>query len=127
MDHERIPQSPAALPLFPRRVRPWWKRPVVTLTAVLSAASFGIGAGLATSGDSSDAPPEAPQRRTQNDRPETQSQNDRPAGVSAGQKFQILSKFCNQHAGGPYNVSESAYMECKNSFHVTDYGQVLPK
>ncbi|MGW3826848.1 hypothetical protein ACWEAF_32240 [Streptomyces sp. NPDC005071] len=47
--------------------------------------------------------------------------------MSAPQKFQILSKFCNQQAGGPYNVSESAYMECKNNFYVTDQGQVLPK
>ncbi|MET4646106.1 hypothetical protein ABID95_005863 [Streptomyces atratus] len=126
-DHQRVPLSPAVLPLFPKPVRPWWKRPVVAVTVVLSAASFFVGGAIATFGDSSNAPPEPPQRRTQNDRPVPQSQSDRPAGVSPGQKFQILSKFCNQQAGGPYNVSESAYMECKNSFYVTDYGQVLPK
>lgn len=100
---------------------------MVALTIVLSAASFCVGAALATFGGSSDAPPKPPQRQTQNGRPATQPQHGQPAGVSVAQKFQILSKFCNQQAGGPYNVSESAYMECKNNFYVTDQGQVLPK
>jgi hypothetical protein len=47
--------------------------------------------------------------------------------VAAGQKFQILNKLCTQQAGGPYDVSEAALLECKNSYYVTDQGQVLPK
>ncbi|MET7988506.1 hypothetical protein [Streptomyces sp. NPDC005281] len=56
-----------------------------------------------------------------------QQQNNQPAGVSAAQKFQILNRFCTQQAGGPYDVSEAALMECKSSYYVTDQGQVLPK
>lgn len=126
-DHQRVPLSPAVLPLFPKPVRPWWKRPVVAVTVVLSAASFFIGGAIATSGGSSDAPPESPQQRTQNGRPATQPQNGPPAGVSAAQKFQILSEFCNQQAGGPYNLSEAAFLECKNDYYVTEQGQVLPR
>lgn len=127
MEHQRIPESPAVLPLFPRRVRPWWKRPVVALTVVLSAASFGIGAALATSGNSSDVPAQAPDQRAHDDRPAIQPQNVRPTGVSAAQKSQLLSKFCNQQAGGPTNVSEVALLECLANFYVTDWGQVLPR
>lgn len=64
---------------------------------------------------------------TQDERSSTQRQGGQPAGVSAAQKSQILSKFCNQQAGCPYNVSEAALLECTNSFYVTEQGQVLPK
>ncbi|MGW5548181.1 hypothetical protein ACWEVB_44960, partial [Streptomyces sp. NPDC003998] len=57
----------------------------------------------------------------------SQQQNNQPAEVSTAQKFQILTRFCTQQAGGPTNVDEAALMECKNDYYVTDQGQVLPK
>ncbi|WP_253195546.1 hypothetical protein [Streptomyces sp. JHA26] len=61
------------------------------------------------------------------DQLDDQQQNNQPAGISAAQKSQILSKYCNQQAGGPYNVSEAAYLECLQSYYVTDQGQILPR
>lgn len=58
---------------------------------------------------------------------DNQRQNDPPAGLTFAQKSQLLSKFCNTEAGGPYDVSEAAYLECVSSYYVTDQGQVLPK
>ncbi|MEU4037849.1 hypothetical protein [Streptomyces collinus] len=54
-------------------------------------------------------------------------QNNQPAGMSAAQKSQILNKYCTQQAGGPYNVSEAALLECLQSYEVTDQGMVMPK
>ncbi|MER6236530.1 hypothetical protein ABT185_10750 [Streptomyces clavifer] len=120
MDHERIPQSPAALPLFPSRQRPWWKRPVVALTVVLSAASFGIGAALATSGDDSDAPSESPRQG--------QSQPvDQPAGLSYQQKQSILFKFCTSSRMRGEAGDSSAFPACMGDYYVTDQGMVMPK
>ncbi|MDF3300139.1 hypothetical protein [Streptomyces tropicalis] len=106
--------------------RPWWKRPAALWGGVVAVAvaSFFLGGALMGSGSSSDPASPAPWVQGQVD---DQSRNNQPAGVSAAQKFQILNKFCNQQAGGPYNVSESALMECKNSYYVTDQGQILPK
>ncbi|WP_234425721.1 hypothetical protein [Streptomyces kebangsaanensis] len=111
--------------------RPWWKRPVALwggVVAVAVASFFLGGVVLGSDGGSGASSPDPwVQDQMDDQSQEDQQQNNQPAGVSAAQKFQILNKFCNQQAGGPYNVSESALMECKNSYYVTDQGQVLPK
>ncbi|MGV9255234.1 hypothetical protein [Streptomyces sp. NPDC003697] len=106
--------------------KPWWRRPVTLWVGVgaVAAASFFLGGAVLGSDDGSGASSPDPWVQGQVD---DQSQNNQPTGVSAAQKFQILSRFCNQQAGGPYNVSESALMECTNDYYVTDQGQVLPK
>jgi hypothetical protein len=110
--------------------RPWWKRPVVVGGVVaLAVASFFLGGALTGSGDSASPSSSDPwvQGQVDDQQHSQQQQNNSPAGVAAGQKFQILNKFCTQQAGGPYDVSEAALLECKNSYYVTDRGQVLPK
>ncbi|MFJ4536693.1 hypothetical protein ACIP39_12110 [Streptomyces tibetensis] len=106
--------------------RPWWKRPVTLVTgaAALAAASFLLGgAVLGSDGGSGTTSPGPSVQGQVGDR----SQNSQPVGVTASQKFQILNKFCTQQAGGPYDVSEAALMECQNSYEVTDQGMVMPK
>lgn len=110
--------------------RPWWKRPVVTGGVVaLAVASFFLGGALMGSRDSSSPSSPNPwvQGQVDDQTQNSQQQNNPPDRVAAGQKFQILNKFCTQQAGGPYDVSEAALLECKNSYYVTDQGQVLPK
>ncbi|MGW4047456.1 hypothetical protein [Streptomyces sp. NPDC004721] len=106
--------------------KPWWKRPVALWGGVVAVAvaSFFLGGVVLGSNGGSDASSPDPWVQGQVD---DQSQSNQPAGVSAAEKFQILNKFCNQQAGGPYNVSESAFMECNRSYYVTDQGQVLPR
>ncbi|MFD3999017.1 hypothetical protein [Streptomyces sp. NPDC058583] len=100
---------------------------MVALTVVLSAASFGVGATLATLGNGPQVPAKMHQQRSQNERPAINPQQDGSDGLSAAQQSQIRFKFCNQQAGGPTNVSEVAFMECLSNVYVTDQGQVLPK
>lgn len=119
MDHQPIPESPAVLPLFPRPVRPWWKRPVVALTVVLSAASFAVGAALATSDDSSTLPSESPQQQ--------RSRTVQPTGLNYQQKQSILFKFCTSSPmRGPAGDS-SAFPTCMGNHYVTDQGMVMPR
>ncbi|MFF3927797.1 hypothetical protein [Streptomyces hirsutus] len=109
---------------------PWWKRPLALWSGVVAVAvgSFFLGGAVLGSGDSSAPSSPSPWVKDQmDDQSEgNEQQNDQPAGISAAQKSQILSKFCNQQAGGPYNVSEAAYLECLQSYYVTNQGQVLP-
>ncbi|MEU1436385.1 hypothetical protein ABZ438_20175 [Streptomyces sp. NPDC005786] len=93
---------------------------MVALTLILSAASFGIGAALATFGDSPQAPPESPQKRQS--QPVAQ-----PTGLSYQQKQQILFKFCtSSRMSGPVGDS-SAFPTCMGDYYVTDQGMVMPK
>lgn len=118
-DHQRVPLSPAVLPLFPKPVRPWWKRPVVAITVVLSAASFFIGGAIATSGNSSNAPSQPPQQQ--------HSRVVQPTGLSYQQKQQILFRFCtSSKMSGPAGDS-SAYPTCMGDYYVTDQGMVMPR
>ncbi|MGW4568758.1 hypothetical protein ACWEN3_42595 [Streptomyces sp. NPDC004561] len=122
-EYETRPEYKAILS---RMETPWWKRPLALWGGVVgvAAASFFLGgAVLGSDGGSGTSSPD-PWIQGQLD---DQSQNNQPVGVTAAQKFQILNKFCTQQAGGPYDVSESALMECKNTYYVTDQGQVLPK
>ncbi|MFH8605555.1 hypothetical protein ACH4B8_38360 [Streptomyces flaveolus] len=105
---------------------PWWKRPLVLWGGVVAVAvgSFFLG-GFVLGGDENSAP-SSPSPWVQ-DQTGVQQQNGQPAGVSAAQKSQTLSRYCNQQAGGPYNVSEASYLECLQSNYVTDQGQVMPR
>ncbi|MEU6093379.1 hypothetical protein [Streptomyces sp. NPDC047079] len=111
--------------------RPWWKRPVVMAGGVvaLALASFFLGGAVLGSdgGTGTSSPDPWVQGPLDDQQQNSRQQNNQPVGVTAAQKFQLLSKFCNQQAGGPYNVSESALLECTRSYYVTDQGQVLPK
>ncbi|MEU0844807.1 hypothetical protein ABZ370_35785 [Streptomyces sp. NPDC005962] len=110
--------------------RPWWKRPTVMAGGVVAVAvaSFFLGGAVLGSDSSSDAPSQDSGVQDQVDgQSQNNQQNNQPAGISAAQKSQILSKYCNRQAGGPYNVSEAAYLDCLQSYEVTDQGQVLPK
>ncbi|MGW4600549.1 hypothetical protein ACWEOA_35515 [Streptomyces sp. NPDC004457] len=110
--------------------RPWWKRPATLWGGVVAVAvgSFFLGgAVLGSDGGSGASSDPWVQGQTGNQSRNSQQQNDQPAGVSPAQKFQILTRFCNQQAGGPTNVDEAALMECRNDYYVTDQGQVLPK
>ncbi|WP_327349705.1 hypothetical protein OG772_20710 [Streptomyces sp. NBC_01321] len=126
-NHQQIPGYLSVSPVRPVPWRPWWKQPVMLLPVGVAAVAvaFFIGVAVGKSSSSTDTLPSSTQ--TQDERSSTQPQGGQPAGVSAAQKSQILSKFCNQQAGGPYNVSEAALLECTNSFYVTEQGQVLPK
>ncbi|MGW7255015.1 hypothetical protein [Streptomyces sp. NPDC054834] len=110
--------------------RPWWKRPVVLAGGVVAIAvtSFFLGGAVLGSGDSDSSSPDPwVQGQIDDQSQNSQQQNSRPTGVSAAQKFQILTQFCNQQAGGPTDVDEAALLECKNDYYVTDQGQVLSK
>ncbi|MGW2932946.1 hypothetical protein ACWDA7_14010 [Streptomyces sp. NPDC001156] len=110
---------------------PWWKRPVAIVggVVVIAVGSFFLGGAVLGSdgGSGTTSPDPWVQGQLDDQSQNNQQQNNQPVGVTVAQKFQILNRFCNQQAGGPYNVSESALMECKNSYYVTDQGQVLPK
>ncbi|MFF9178976.1 hypothetical protein [Streptomyces sp. NPDC014793] len=122
-EYETRPECKAILA---RMETPWWKRPLALWGGVVgvAVASFFLGGTVRGSDGGSQTSSPGPWIQGQL---EDQSQNNQPAGVTAAQKFQILNKFCTQQAGGPYDVSESALMECKNTYYVTDQGQVLPK
>lgn len=117
--------------ILARLENPWWRRPVTLVTGgvVAVAASFFIGVWVGSSGDSSgpSSPDPWVQGQTDEQSQNNQRQNDPPAGLTFAQKSQLLNKFCTTEAGGPYDVSEAAYLECTRNYYVTDQGQVLPK
>jgi 1,6-anhydro-N-acetylmuramate kinase len=106
--------------------QPWWKRPAALWGGVVAVAvaSFFLGGAVLGSDSGSGTPS---QDSWVQDQVNERSQNNQPVGVSAAQKSQILSRYCNQQAGGPYNVSEAAYLECLQSYEVTDQGMVMPR
>ncbi|MFI7013523.1 hypothetical protein [Streptomyces sp. NPDC050164] len=110
--------------------RPWWKRPAALWGGVVAVAvaSFFLGGAVLGSDSSSGAPSQDSWVQNQVDgQSQNNQQKNQPAGISAAQRSQILSKYCNRQAGGPYNVSESAYLECLRSYEVTDQGMVMPR
>jgi hypothetical protein len=117
--------------ILARLEKPWWKRPVTILGGVgaVVGASFFLGGALMGSGGSSGTSSPDPwlQGQTPNNRPAGQRQNNQPVGLTFAQKAQMLTKFCTAEAGGPGDLSEAAFYECKNSYYVTDEGTVLPK
>ncbi|MFI2640303.1 hypothetical protein [Streptomyces sp. NPDC018610] len=126
-EYENDPEYQAILS---RMETPWWRRPAALWGGVVAVAvgSFFLGGAVIGSDGSSGASPDPwVQGQTDNQPQNLQQQNNQPAGVSAAQKFQILTRFCSQQAGGPTNVDEAALMQCKNDYYVTDQGQVLPK
>ncbi|MFF3448299.1 hypothetical protein ACFYXJ_14335 [Streptomyces sp. NPDC002667] len=126
-DHESDPEYQAILA---RLEKPWWQRPALLvsggLAAVVLAFLAGFWVGGSDSGSRTSSPDPWVQGQLDDQAQNNRQQNNQPAGVSAAQKFQILSRFCTQQAGGPYDVSEAAFMECQRSYYVTDQGQVLP-
>ncbi|MFF7975030.1 hypothetical protein [Streptomyces sp. NPDC007905] len=110
---------------------PWWKRPVVLAGGVvaIAVASFFLGGAVLGSdgGSGASSPDPWVQGQVDDQSQNNQQQNNQPAGVSAAQKSQILTKFCKQQAGGPYDVSEAALLECLQNYEVTDQGMVMPK
>ncbi|MFE4959621.1 hypothetical protein ACFRCW_37960 [Streptomyces sp. NPDC056653] len=123
--------SPESQRILAAMERPWWKRPVAMVggVVVIAVGSFFLGGAVLGSdgGSGTSSPDPWVQGQLDDQSQDNQQQNNQPVGVTAAQKFQILNKFCNQQAGGPYNVSEAALLECTNSFYVTEQGQVLPK
>ncbi|MGW5434102.1 hypothetical protein ACWET9_44330 [Streptomyces sp. NPDC004059] len=116
--------------ILARMETPWWKRPVALwggIVAVAVASFFLGGAVLGSDGGLGASSDPWLQDQTGHRSQNSQQQNNQPAEVSTAQKFQILTRFCTQQAGGPTNVDEAALMECKNDYYVTDQGQVLPK
>lgn len=111
--------------------RPWWKRPVTIVGGVVAVAvaSFFLGGALMGSdgGSGASSPDPWVQGQTGGQPQNNQQQNNQPVGLTFAQKGQILSKYCKQQAGGPYNVSEAALLECLQSYEVTDQGMVTPK
>ncbi|WP_317441109.1 hypothetical protein [Streptomyces collinus] len=127
-EHENDPEYQRILA---RVERPWWKRPIALWGGVVAVAvgSFFLGGAVLGSGDSSGASSQDSwvQDQVDNQSQGSRQQNNQPAGISAAQKSQILNKYCTQQAGGPYNVSEAALLECLQSYEVTDQGMVMPK
>ncbi|MEU6181177.1 hypothetical protein [Streptomyces coeruleorubidus] len=116
--------------ILARMETPWWKRPVVMTGGVvaIAVASFFLGgAVLGSDGGSGPSSPDSWVQDQTDDQSQNNQQNNQPAGLTPIQKSQILSKYCNRQAGGPYNVSEAALMECLQSYEVTDQGMVMPK
>ncbi|MER5398159.1 hypothetical protein [Streptomyces sp. NPDC002599] len=113
-----------------RLAKSWWQEPAFLvpggLAAVVLAFLAGLWVGSSDSGSGTSSPDPWVQGQLDDQSQNNRQQNNQRAGVSAAQKFQILNRFCTQQAGGPYNVSEAALLECKNSYYVTDQGQVLP-
>ncbi|MEV6840552.1 hypothetical protein AB0N17_39765 [Streptomyces sp. NPDC051133] len=129
-DGWRDEYDPEYQAILTRMETPWWKRPVALWggVAAVAVASFFLGGAVLGSDGSSGTSSPDPWVQGQVDQSQNdQQQNNQPAGVSPAQKFQILTRFCTQQAGGPTNVDEAALMECKNDYYVTDQGQVLPK
>ncbi|MEU2281683.1 hypothetical protein ABZ614_06910 [Streptomyces sp. NPDC013178] len=110
---------------------PWWKRPVALWGGVVgvAVASFFLGGVVLDSdgGSGSSSPGSWVQDQTDGRSQDNQQQNNQPVGLTPIQKSQILSKYCNRQAGGPYNVSEAEYLDCLQSYEVTDQGMVMPK
>ncbi|MFI1419929.1 hypothetical protein ACH4VX_18415 [Streptomyces sp. NPDC020731] len=111
--------------------KPWWKQPAALWGGVVAVAVGSFFLGGAVLGSDGSSAPSSPspwvQDQMDDQSQNNQQQNNQPAGVSAAQKSQILSKYCNQQAGGPYNVSEAAYLDCLQSYEVTDQGMVMPR
>ncbi|MFE5191438.1 hypothetical protein [Streptomyces sp. NPDC056628] len=127
-EHENDPEYQRVLA---RVERPWWKRPIALWGGVAAVAvgSFFLGGAVLGSdgGSGASSPDPWVQEQLDDQSQDNQQQNNQPAGISGAQKSQILSKYCNQQAGGPYDVSEAAYLECLQSYEVTDQGMVMPK
>jgi negative regulator of sigma E activity len=116
-EYERDPEYQRILA---RLELPWWKRPVVQVAVVASAAAFVVGALIGSAQDRTDSP--SPSSSNQ-----VQSQNDKPAGLTYQQKQQILFKFCtSDQMRGPVGDS-SAFPTCMGDYYVTDQGMVMPK
>jgi negative regulator of sigma E activity len=99
---------------------PWWKRPVVQVAVVASAAAFVVGALIGSAQDSTDSP--SPSSSDQ-----VQPQHDEPAGLTYQQKQQLLFRFCtSEQMRGPAGDS-SAFPTCMGDYYVTDQGMVMPK
>ncbi|MFF0794879.1 hypothetical protein [Streptomyces spiralis] len=111
--------------------KPWWKRPVTLwggVVAVAAASFFLGGALLGSDGDATSSSTDPWVQGQVDDQSQNgQQQNNQPAGLTPVQKSQILNKYCRQQAGGPYNVSEAALLECLQGYEVTDQGMVMPK
>jgi hypothetical protein len=112
--------------ILARMQTPWWKRPVTIVGGVLAVAVASFFLGGAVLGSDRDSETSSPDSWVQ-DQTNDQQQNNQPAGLPPIQKSQILSKYCNRQAGGPYNVSEAAFLDCLQSYEVTDQGMVMPK
>ncbi|MDX2934919.1 hypothetical protein [Streptomyces ipomoeae] len=127
-EYESHPEYQAILA---RLETPWWKRPVALTTGgvVAVAAVFFLGVWVGSSGDTSGPSSSDSWVQTQVDgqSQDGRQQDNEPVGLTFAQKSQLLSKFCNTEAGGPYDVSEAALLDCLSSYYVTDQGQVLPK
>ncbi|MFI7298126.1 hypothetical protein [Streptomyces sp. NPDC050121] len=127
-EYESHPEYQAILA---RLEKPWWKRPVALATggSVAAAAVFFIGVWVGSSSDNSgpSSPDSWVQEQAGDQSQNSRQQNNEPVGLTFAQKSQLLNKFCNTEAGGPYNVSEAALLDCLSSYYVTDQGQVLPK
>jgi negative regulator of sigma E activity len=116
-EYERDPEYQRILA---RLELPWWKRPVVQVAVVASAAAFVVGALIGSAQTRTDSP--SPSSSNQ-----VQSQNDKPAGLTYQQKQQILFKFCtSDQMRGPVGDS-SAFPTCMGDYYVTDQGMVMPK
>ncbi|BCL20673.1 hypothetical protein ACPCBX_31835 [Streptomyces tuirus] len=127
-EYERDPQYQRILAAMEKS---WWKRPVVLWAGVvaLAVSSFFLGGAVLGSDDNSEPSSPSPwvQGQLDDQSQDNQQRNNEPAGVSPAQKSQILSKYCNRQAGGPYDLSEAAYLECLRSYEVTDQGMVMPR
>lgn len=126
-NHQQIPGYLSISPVRPARGRPWWKQPVMLLPVAVAAVAVAFFIGVAVGKSSGSTRTLPPSTQTHDERSSTQPQSGQPSGVTSAQKAQLLNKFCQQQAGGPYNVSEAALLECMNTYYVTDFGQVLPK
>ncbi|GHD95775.1 hypothetical protein [Streptomyces naganishii] len=116
--------------ILARMEMPRWKRPVVLWSGVVAVAvaSFFLGGAVLGSGGGSGTSSPDPWVQGQGDQSQNdQQQNNQPVGLTPAQKSQILTKYCKQQAGGPYNVSEAGLLECLQSYEVTDQGMVMPK
>jgi hypothetical protein len=116
-----------------RRKRPWWTHSAVMIPGgafvgtVVAAVAMSVIAGASSGGssNSTDSPSPSPSALVQSQN--NPAQNNQPVGITPAQKSQILFKFCTSQAGGPYNVSEAAYLQCTGNYMVTDQGMIMPK
>ncbi|MCT9006857.1 hypothetical protein ACWGKW_40315 [Streptomyces sp. NPDC054766] len=128
---EDYESDPEYLAIMARLEKPWWRRSAVLVTggiAIVAAVFFaGVWVGSSDGSSGTSSPDPWVQGQLDDQSRNNQPQDNQPAGVTAAQKSQLLSRFCTQQAGGPYDVSEAALLECLNTYYVTDQGQVLPK
>ncbi|GAA4537791.1 hypothetical protein GCM10023097_01230 [Streptomyces collinus] len=105
--------------ILARMQTPWWKRPVVQVAVVASAAAFVVGVLIGNAQDDTDTPSSSPSVQTQ--------QDNHPAGLTYQQKRQILFKFCtsSQMRGEPGD--SSAFPTCMGDYYVTEQGMVMPR